>query len=153
MTPPPPIQIRVERRIAASAARIYDAWLDPSLAARFLFATPNGRMRSVDIDARVGGSFRIVETRNGEEAEHFGVWLELERPRRLVFAFSIERADPDADRVTIDIIDEGDACRVILTHEMDAEWAAYSDKTKAGWTHILGGLDSALVTNTKESTT
>jgi hypothetical protein len=64
MTPPPPIQIRVERRIAASAARIYDAWLDPSLAARFLFATPNGRMRSVDIDARVGGSFRIVETRN-----------------------------------------------------------------------------------------
>ena len=152
MTDAKTLRIRVERRIAASANDIFDAWLDPARAARFLFATPTGQMRRVEIDARVGGGFHIVERRDGHDASHYGVWLELDRPRRLVFAFSIEGAHPHADPGTVDIIPDGDACRVVLTHDMAPEWVDYLDKTEAGWMHILAGLAATLSTEHQEST-
>jgi uncharacterized protein YndB with AHSA1/START domain len=94
----------------------------------------------VEIDARVGGTFQIVDRRAEGDAHHYGVYLEIDRPRRLVFAFSVERPDPDADRVTIDIVPQSDGCALTLTHEMSAEWADYRERTEQGWTGILEGL-------------
>ncbi len=55
MTADSRIFVRVTRRFDASAERVFDAWLGPAKASRFLFATPAGQMVRADIDARVGG--------------------------------------------------------------------------------------------------
>ena len=139
-----PVRVRVTRRYAASPERVFDAFLDPARAGRFMFATPAGQMVRADIDARVGGSYTFTDRRDGEDVEHTGRYLEIDRPRRLVFSFSVDNFATEADRVSIDIVPLETGCELTLTHEMKPEWAEYADRTSAGWTTILDGLAAAL---------
>ena len=141
--PPNPV-VRVTRHFPFPAERVFDAWLDPKLAAKWLFATPTGRMVRAEIDPRVGGRYTFVERRDGEDVEHTGEYLEINRPRRLVFTFGVPKYSPDFDRVTVEITPEGDGCLLTLTNEMKPEWAEWSDRTRSGWTDILQGLAASL---------
>ena len=76
-------------------------------------------------------------------AEHFGEYLEIDRPRRLVFSFAAIR-DAGYTRVTVTVAPEGDGSRLTLVHEMDPQWAEYEQRTREGWTMILEGLARTL---------
>ncbi len=133
--------VAVTRDFAAPATRVFDAWLDPADAGRFLFATPDGEMIRCDIDPRVGGGFTLTERRPAGDAEHRGRYLEIERPRRLVFLFAADPAgEGEWTRVTIEIAAAPGGCTLTRTHEMDPQWAAYEDQTRKGWTMILESL-------------
>ena len=86
MSTDPSINARVTRRFSASPQRVFDAWLDSRTAGKWLFATARGQIVCVEIDARAGGWFYIVERRDGENVDHIGEYLELVRPHRLVSA-------------------------------------------------------------------
>ena len=142
MNPDPGMQIRAIHSFAASAERVFDAWLDPERAGRWLFATPSGEMVRVEIDARVGGAFVFVDRREGEDVEHVGEYVEIDRARRLVFTFGVPKYSPVRTRVTIDIEARGTGCDLTLTHEgVSAAWVA---RTREGWTGILASLDELL---------
>jgi uncharacterized protein YndB with AHSA1/START domain len=134
--------VRVARHFEYSAERVYDAWLDPKRAGRWLFSTSTGQMLRVEIDARVGGGFVFVDRRNGEDVEHKGEYLELDRPRRLVFKFVVPRYSPIYSRVAIDIVPAGRGCDLTLVH--DGVLAEYAEQTLSGWTAILEGLAANL---------
>ena len=68
-------------------------------ARKFLFATSTGQMVRAEIDPRVGGAFNFTDRRDGVDAEHVGEYLEIDRPRRLVFTFHTERGSTDLSRV------------------------------------------------------
>ncbi|TWT15596.1 SRPBCC domain-containing protein [Reyranella sp. CPCC 100927] len=131
---------RVTRRFSASAERVFDAWLDPAKAGTFLFATATGTMVRVDIDARIGGKFVFVDRRDGKDVPHTGEYLEIDRPRRLVFSLAVEMYAQDIDRVAIDIVPLASGCELTLTHEMRPDWAEHRDRIQAGWGEILEGL-------------
>jgi uncharacterized protein YndB with AHSA1/START domain len=95
--------VTVTRHFSASPERVFDAWLGPQTADKWLFATPTGRMVRVEIDARIGGRFVIVDRRNGEDVEHSGEYLEIDRPHRLSFTFGVPKYSPLFTKVTIDI--------------------------------------------------
>ena len=136
-----PVILTVARDFAAPPERIFDAWLDPEDARRFLFATPDGEMQTVEIDARVGGHALIVERRASGDAHHRLRFEEIDRPRRLVFLFAADPAEEGQwTRVTIEIAPARGGCTLTLTHEMDPAWAAYEEKTRKGWTMILASL-------------
>jgi uncharacterized protein YndB with AHSA1/START domain len=141
MTAQPDAIVRVTRRFEASPERVFDAWLDPAKAGRFLFATASGQMVRAEIDARVGGAFCFVDRRDGEDVEHFGTYLEIDRPRRLVFTFSVKDS-PGASRVAIDIVPAGAGCELSLTHE-DVP-SEYASRTESGWTTILERLSTVI---------
>jgi uncharacterized protein YndB with AHSA1/START domain len=132
--------VRVTRRFDASPERVFDAWLDPARAAKFLFATPNGQMVRAEIDARVGGKFLFVDRRDGVDAEHFGEYLEIDRPRRLVFSFAVPNYP--ATRVIVEIVAQGSGSELTLTHE--GVLPEFVSRTEAGWSMILEGLGRAL---------
>jgi uncharacterized protein YndB with AHSA1/START domain len=134
--------VQVTRYFEASPERVFDAWLDPQKAGQWLFATPSGQMVRVEIDARAGGSFLFVDRRDGEDVEHTGEYIEIDRPHRLVFTFTVPKYSQESTCVSIDIVPEGTGCRLTLAHENVL--ADYASRTQAGWTGILDKLAAAI---------
>ena len=140
-----PLVLTVSRDFAASPERVFDAWLDPVQARRFLFATPGGEMLTCEIDARVGGTGVIVERRPAGDAHHRLKFEVIERPTRLVFLFAVDPTDAgEWTRISIAIVPTDTGCTLTLTHEMDPQWSAYEARTRQGWTTILAGLSHVL---------
>ena len=119
---------------------VFDAWLDPRLACRWMFSTPDGTNVRCDIDARVGGWFIITDSRPDGDVEHAGQYLEIDRPRRLVFSFNLPAVSGDFDRVCVDIHPAYGGCELVLTHELKPRWAGYKARTEAGWSRMLDQL-------------
>ncbi|MDM9629263.1 SRPBCC domain-containing protein [Rhizobium sp. S152] len=138
------ITLNVAHTYNASPCAVFDAWLNPDIAKRFLFASDEGRVIRAEIDPRIGGHFLVVDRRPTGDAVHYGVFLELRRPRRMVFCFSVAEHDHNADRIEIDIEAVGDVTRLTLSHEMCAEWAQNEEQTRQGWVHVMNGLEREL---------
>lgn len=138
MTMPDGVQVQVTRRFEASPERVFDAWLDPETAGKWLFATATGQMVRAEVDARVGGSFIFTDRRDGQDIEHMGEYLEIERPRRLVFTFAVTGFLHLVTRVTIEIVPVGTGCELTLTH--DGVLPEYESRTKMGWGKLLEKL-------------
>lgn len=138
------ITVRVTRQYAFSAERVFDAWLDPVLAAKWLFTNSSGRIVRAEVDPRVGGRFTFADLRDGEEVEHVGEYLEIDRPHRLVFTFAVPKYSPDFDRVTIDITPQGGGCELTLAHEIAPEWISYARGAQNAWLLMLEGLAAGL---------
>jgi uncharacterized protein YndB with AHSA1/START domain len=136
--------LKVTRTFRASAERVFDAWLDEKTAGRWWFATPAGKMVRCEIVGRVGGKFMIAEQRGEVLAEHFGTFVELARPTRIVFDFATDAKEPPT-RVTVAIAHRaGGGCDVTLSHTMSPEWEAYKDRAIQGWTMILESLGKTI---------
>jgi uncharacterized protein YndB with AHSA1/START domain len=149
------------RRFETSAEQVYEAWLDPDKVGAWMASALkgfgfgfgfgfglSGEMRRVEIDPRVGGRFCFSDMRNGMEAVHRGEYLELVRPRRIVFTWIVgesvvgdENADPPS-RVTLTIQPDGTGCIATIIHEMDAKWAECVSRTEPGWAGMLQAIET-----------
>lgn len=131
--------VRVSRDFPVPAERVFDAWIEPRVVSTWLFKT--AEIVRADIDARTGGSFSIVDRRNGEDVEHCGRYLEVERPRRLVFTVQVPKYSPQIDCVAVDIVPTSSGCNLVITHELSPEWA---EQTREGWEMLLEALSKRL---------
>ena len=135
---------------------MFDAWLPPATAARFLFATRTGNIVHCEIDPQIGGGFTVTDRRpvtDGEEsvfeAEHRGVYTEIDRPGRLAFDLTVGPYPDAPTRVTIDVVPLGaNMCDLVLTHDLgEGENArANAERTRQGWVNMLKQLDKVLNT-------
>ena len=129
----------VTHRYDASPERVFDAFLDVNIARRFLFATAAGEMLVAEIEPRVGGRYTFTERRpDMGDVEHTGEYLEIDRPRRLVFTFGVPKFDPGFTTVTVEIRPDGEGSVLTLTNE--GVPPAYQDGNRDGWTRIIAGL-------------
>jgi uncharacterized protein YndB with AHSA1/START domain len=113
-------------------------------AGKWLFATARGQIVCVEIDARPGGWFYIVERRDGENVEHIGEYLEIVRPHRLVFTLSVEKYSLDFERVTI-VFDPRDWLRAYLDSQNKAGLGeALARQVSHGWVRMLEELAAVL---------
>ena len=134
--------VRVTRRFSEPPERVFNAWLDPEVAGQWLFATALRPMTDVEIDPRVGGSFRLAERWDGEIIEHAGEYVEIVPNRRLVFILCRADRPRATTRVTVAITPLKTGCELDLTHEqMPFDDANY---VEGRWTGILYGLGVAL---------
>ncbi|MEC5384984.1 SRPBCC family protein [Uliginosibacterium sp. H3] len=137
-----PTDVRVIYALRQPAERVFNAWLIPDQAGKWLFATDTGQMLNAEIDARVGGTFRFVDHRNGEDVEHVGEYIVIERPHRLVFDFAVPKYSALKTRVAVEIEAQGTGCVLSLTHAGVPE--EYAERTHTGWMKILNGLSASL---------
>jgi uncharacterized protein YndB with AHSA1/START domain len=133
--------IVIHRAYAFTAEEVFDAWVNPDVARTWLFLTPTGELTRVEMDARVGGKW-IVTRRDGENIDHVGEYLEVDRPHRLVFTFGVPHYSSEMSIVKLDIVSTEGGCELTLTQEeVLPEWAEPSIK---GWTMLLDALNTAL---------
>jgi uncharacterized protein YndB with AHSA1/START domain len=114
--------------------------LNPEIARKWLFATPTGQIVRVDIDARVGGSFVIVDRRDGEDVEHCGKYVEIERPWLLVFMFAVPKFSKEETKVTIEVAPTDNGCELSLVHE--GILPEYAERSQSGWGALLKALEA-----------
>ncbi|WP_186510858.1 SRPBCC family protein [Caenimonas sedimenti] len=150
----PPVMVRVAHRYSAPAERVFDAWLTPSQASRFLFATRTGNVMQCEINPVVGGGFVVTDRRplaDGDESVfdvvHRGNYVTIERPRLIVFDFLVASYSDETTRVRLDFAAQGaNASELTLTHELGDhnEAQAMEDATRKGWAQMLANLEREL---------
>lgn len=141
-----PVHAIVLHRFAVSAERVFDACLDPAWVGRWMFG-PNVRDEQIvrlALEPRVGGKFSFVVNRNGTEVDHVGEYLEIERPRLLVFTWATRDSLPDTSRVIIEITARDEGCDVKLTHVMGAQWSEFVDRAAGAWSKMLDALERVI---------
>ncbi|QTC93127.1 SRPBCC family protein [Brevundimonas goettingensis] len=69
-------------------------------------------------------------------------FVQIERPGLIVFDFRVDEAPEEPTRVTVTFTPEGDGCSVILSHDLAPAWAAYAERSAAGWSTILDSLSA-----------
>lgn len=136
------VEVRVTQRFTAPPERVFDAWVDPTTAGEWLFATAWRTMSSVAIDARTGGSFRFEDRQDGEGVVRTGQYIEIVSPRRLVFTLSGEKRPQDMTRVSVEIVPLDDGCELTLVHE--SVLPDNANDTEGRWTGMLYGLATVL---------
>ncbi len=137
--------VRITRRYRVPARRVFDAWLQPAIAARWLFATATRPMTRVEIDARVGGRFRLIDESSSVASEHGGEYLAIEPYRRLIFTLS-GQPDPSPRKVAVEIAEADGGCRLTLVQEGVPRSRA--KQTKQRWIGVLYGLGVTLPATT-----
>jgi uncharacterized protein YndB with AHSA1/START domain len=132
--------VRVSRQLRASPERIFDAWLDATEARAVLAAGGIGHAIKVEIEARVGGGFRIVRRRHREDVEYSGEYLEIDRPYRLVFSLFVERYAQWDDRVIVELAPVAGQSLLVLTHELSLPSPAQRSRVQSGWARVVDAL-------------
>jgi uncharacterized protein YndB with AHSA1/START domain len=143
--------VRLHRTIAAPRDRVYRAWLDPDLLARWMAPGALDVTRA-EVDERVGGHFRIWHA--GPEGDVGGFeaeLLELVPGERIVFRWGFVGPDrlagPTYDSLlTITLREAPDgATELTLVHERLDELAAalpeVADNVGRGWELALDKLE------------
>jgi uncharacterized protein YndB with AHSA1/START domain len=151
-------QVRLERTIAASPDRVYRAWIDPALLARWMTPGPFDLTRA-EVDERIGGHYRIwhADAASGAAMGGFEAEIiELVPAQRVVFRWGFvgpERSDgPVYDsRLTVTFAPApGGATLLTLVHERLGALAAALPEAAAnvgaGWADVLDKLSAALAT-------
>jgi uncharacterized protein YndB with AHSA1/START domain len=135
-------KLSIRRRFEAAPERLFDAWTDPRLAAGWLFTTQASERHDTTLDVRVGGKWEIVDRRGGVDYRAIGEYLELERSRRVVFSFGMPQFSPAFNRVTVEIMADGDGAVMTLTQEgLPPE---HIPATEKGWAEMFEALAHSL---------
>ena len=154
----PNVTVRVTHRYNVPIEKVFDAWLNPALAARFLFATRTGNILHCELEPEVGGTFTVTDRRpvgDGDEsffdAEHRGTFIEIDRPKRIVFDFAVEPYMEAPTRVTLDFVQMGvSVTDLVVTHDLGTGTDARNGakRSEQGWARMLDLLEKALTTRT-----
>ena len=140
--------LRIVRLFKASRERLFAAWTDPKLFAAW-FGPPGVVLESCELDARVGGAWRLLGTSNGVPRAVSGKYIEVKPPERLVFTWAWHEdgtfAKPREHETEVRLVFKsvGDRTEMTLTHGPFRDRTGV-DNHDRGWTGSFGKLDALL---------
>jgi uncharacterized protein YndB with AHSA1/START domain len=137
--------LTLKRRLNAPPAKVYAAWTDPEKVVRWFGPSQvvAGSVRA-DIDARIGGRYRIsFKMQDGEHHEVAGVYREMVPNQRLTFSWAWHSTPERESQVTVSLKPDGDGTLLTLHHEQMFDEAA-RDGHESGWIGTLDKLERYL---------
>jgi uncharacterized protein YndB with AHSA1/START domain len=126
--------LRIVHRFSASPEEVFDAWLDAESLKQWM-CPGVGTVPAAEVDARVGGRFRIVMRGEHGETEHTGEYREIRRAERLVFTWVSKNTHGRETLVTIELRRAGNGTELTLAHEGLPDDEAR--RRHEGWRSIL----------------
>ncbi len=131
--------LTIKRRLNAPPAKVYAAWTEPEIMARWL--GPNGtKVARAEGDVRVGGGFHTqLLMENGDEHNVSGVYREVVPNEKLVFTWAWRSTPERESLVTVLIKPDGAGSLLTFHHEKFFDDKARDDHLY-GWTGCLDKL-------------
>lgn len=128
----------IRKVISAPRQAVFDAWLDPESISHWMCP---GQMLKAEahIDPRVGGSYRIVMKDQTRSIEHTGEYRVIQPPSKLVFTWISRGTESQPTLVTVEFLERGDQCELVLTHERLPSPEAQR-LHEVGWNQIVDKL-------------
>jgi uncharacterized protein YndB with AHSA1/START domain len=135
------LTLRLERVLHAPRERVFAAFVEPARL-REWWGPAGFTARSVELDAREGGRYRItMQPPDGEAFDLHGQYSEVDPPHRLVHTFEYEQPDPDDQEtlVTLSFFDHPDGTRLVFEQGSFSTQARY-ELHETGWSETLDRL-------------
>jgi uncharacterized protein YndB with AHSA1/START domain len=145
------IKLQLTRVFDAPRELVFKAWTDANQFKQWFGAAAcdGASLRSVKVDACVGGKYRLQAQKNdGEFFTTVGIYREVKPPERLVFTWAFEKdgsgeefgeVEPPEMLVTLEFRARGKQTELLLTHEKFASVES-RDRHEQGWTRCLNEL-------------
>lgn len=143
--------LTIVRRIAARPSIVFDALTTPEGIASW-WGPDAGPVLLAEIDARVGGRFRVrFRMLDGSEHESGGEYLEVVRPERLAMTWRwVGGEDPGESVVEIELRAVAEGTELTLTHARLHDEATRRSH-EAGWNGALDKLERHFSPDRKEA--
>ena len=134
------LELTVNRKIAASREKVFNAWLSPEMLAKFM-AVPSGGTEpsKVKNDPVKGGRFSIVMVTAEKEIPHAGTYLEIDPFSRLSFTWESPYSLDDSV-VTIDLTEVDAGTTEITLKQVKFKSEEARQGHEQGWGAILTSL-------------
>ncbi|EWC59679.1 putative glutathione S-transferase-related transmembrane protein [Actinokineospora spheciospongiae] len=139
VTLPSDTQILITREFDAPKHLVYKAWTTPELIERW-WAGDMGEVKSIEVDLRVGGTWRYVMVADGDfEVGFHGEYREITENERIV-ATEVYEGAPDGEAVNTLTLTERDG-RTTLSVLVQHSCKEHRD------THVNSGMEVGMQTS------
>ncbi|WP_054712046.1 SRPBCC domain-containing protein [Bacillus sp. JCM 19041] len=148
--------LTMTRHFNVSAEHVFNAWLNPEMMKKWLFTLEATNQKATN-DPREGGTWEIIDRREGKDYRAIGEYLEMNRPKKLVFTFKMPQFSDTVDQITVELEPLEDGCEmtfiqeIIVPHEEnwtdeDIEKALieFHNGSEHGWNLMFIGLKQLL---------
>jgi len=137
----------VRRHLGAPPDRVFAAFAEASLIARWLTPAPEVALTVLELDFREGGRYRFAyDVPDGRRMIVGGVYRSIQAPARIVFSWLIEPPDEHAgieSQVTVTIAPSGGGSDLVIRHERFGR-ADADVRHREGWRGALDQLAELL---------
>ena len=132
----PPLHL--EYTFQASVTSVYDAWITKPVAELWLFKNETNDL-NFEADLKEGGRFSVGE-KDGEKAiDHWGEYLQIDRPNTLRFTLEVPAHFEGTSEVAIEIKETPAGTQLNFK-----QTGIDTSKTEAAWKAMFGTLDEVL---------
>ena len=136
--------VRIERSFAAAAVDVVDAWTSTEVMRRWFPPGADWETPEAEVDLRVGGKVRVVMRRpDGTEAEAWGEYTLIDRPRRLAMRWTFND-DPSNEQLMELSFSEVEGSTTVLLVNSGISTDGRRDGQEWGWNGCLNELERAL---------
>jgi uncharacterized protein YndB with AHSA1/START domain len=142
------IHLTVDHEFPFPPEILYDAWISPEAigiwrSESLRIAGSHSRFVSFTNEPVVGGGFVSTYFRDGREIRHWGQYIELIRPTRIVTTWLNEEVDIiDPSIIILDISPTATGCHLRISHELDHRWLDFLERVRLSWLHVIQAIES-----------
>lgn len=141
--------VEIRRVLSAGRAKVFEAFADAALVARWLRPSPEVKLTVLAFDFRVGGAYRFAyDVPDGRRMVVGGTYQAIERPSRIVFSWLIEPPDEHAgidSEVTVTLVSRGDATTLLVIRHAKFGRTDADLRHAQGWGGALDLLEALLL--------
>ena len=131
--------LTIKRRLNAPPAKVYAAWTDPQMIARW-FGPAGVESVEAETDLRVGGRYHIIMHVPGDQHDVMGVYREVVPNEKLVFTWAWKSTPERESLVTVTFKPDGAGTLLTLLHEQFFD-ADARDRHQHGWAGAIDKLE------------
>ena len=135
--------LTIKRRLNAPPAKVYAAWTDPQMIARW-FGPAGVESVEAKTDLRIGGRYHIIMHVPGDRHDVMGVYREVMPNEKLVFTWAWKSTPERESLVTLTFRPDGAGTLLTLLHEQFFD-ADARDRHQQGWAGAIDKLEKLFV--------